>query len=132
MLAMSRIRLVSLSIAFLASAHAYAADSSRPNILLLWLDNVGYGDLGCYGKGEAKTPHIDRLAAEGVRCTDFYIASPSCSPSRGALLTGRHPLRNGLNYQLSTGEGGWTEGLPETEHIIPQYLKPLGYATGAF
>jgi arylsulfatase A-like enzyme len=107
-----------------------AAD--RPNILLLFLDNVGYGDLGCYGNRATKTPHIDRLAAEGVRCTDFYIASPSCSPSRGAILTGRHPLRNGLNYQLSSGEGGGTEGLPETEKILPHYLQPLGYATGAF
>jgi arylsulfatase A-like enzyme len=114
----------------LASASAVAA--APPNVLLLWLDNVGYGDLGCYGNAANKTPHIDRLAAEGVRCTDFYIGSPSCSPSRGALLTGRHPLRNGLNYQLSTGEGGYTEGLPESERIMPQYLKPLGYATGAF
>jgi arylsulfatase A-like enzyme len=75
---------------------------------------------------------MDRLAREGVRCTDFYIASPSCSPSRGALLTGRHPERNGLNYQLRTGEAGGAEGLPDTEKIIPQYLKPLGYACGAF
>jgi arylsulfatase A-like enzyme len=125
-------RTIALLVAANLAAVAGAADGPRPNILLLWLDNVGYGDLGCYGNRENKTPHIDRLAADGVRCTDFYIGSPSCSPSRGALLTGRHPLRNGLNYQLSTGEGGWTEGLPETEKIIPQYLKPLDYATGCF
>lgn len=109
-----------------------AAETRKPNFLLLFADNLGYGDLGCYGSKEAKTPHIDRLAAEGVRCTDFYIGSPSCSPSRGAILTGRHPERNGLNYQLSSMENMGGEGLPATEKIIPQYLKPLGYTCGAF
>jgi len=123
---------MTLLAALFLTSFASAAEPSRPNILLLWLDNVGYGDLGCYGNRLNKTPHIDQLANDGVRCTDFYIGSPSCSPSRGALLTGRHPVRNGLNYQLSTGESGYTEGLPESEKLIPQYLKPLGYATAAF
>jgi arylsulfatase A len=113
----------------LLSTEAYA---QPPNILLLFVDNVGYADLGCYGNREVKTPNIDRLAEEGVRCTDFYIGSPSCSPSRGAILTGRHPERNGLNYQLSVQENIGGEGLPLSERIIPQYLKPQGYATGAF
>jgi arylsulfatase len=91
-----------------------------PNILLIVVDNLGYGDLGCYGNHEARTPNIDRLASEGVRCTDFYIASPSCSPSRGAILTGRHPLRNGLNHQLSAEENVRGEGLSHNEKIIPQ------------
>jgi arylsulfatase A len=130
MLAQFRLAVLTLWVIGFASLPTIGAD--RPNILLLWLDNVGYGDLGCYGNHEVKTPNIDRLAAQGVRCTDFYIGSPSCSPSRGALLTGRHPIRNGLNYQLSTGEGGGAEGLPDTEKIIPEYLQPLGYATGAF
>jgi len=125
-------RSILFAIATLMGAASLAQQPPRPNILLLWIDNVGYGDLGCYGNKENKTPNIDRLATEGVRCTDFYIGSPSCSPSRGAILTGRHPLRNGLNYQLSTGERDWTEGLPPTERIIPQYIKPLGYVTGAF
>ncbi len=111
---------------------ARAEPPRPPNFLLIFVDNLGYGDPGCYGNRENRTPQIDRLARQGVRCTDFYIASPSCSPSRGALLTGRHPVRNGLNYQLSTGEGGGTEGLPAAEKIIPQYLRPRGYATGAF
>src|SRR5262245_47628329 len=106
--------------------------ADRPNVLLLFVDNLGYGDLSCYGNAAVKTPNIDRLAAEGVRCTDFTIASPSCSPSRGALLTGRHPERNGLNYQLSQPENLDGVGLPLTEKALPQYLKPLGYATGAF
>lgn len=108
-----------------------AADAP-PNILLLFVDNVGYGDLGCYGNQDVKTPHLDRLAAEGVRCTDFYTAAPSCTPSRGAILTGRHPERNGLNYQLSPEENMGGTGLPLTEKILPQYLKPLGYKTAAF
>jgi arylsulfatase A len=123
---------ITLLAALFLTSLATAAEPSYPNILLFWLDNVGYGDLGCYGNRLNKTPHIDQLAIEGVRCTDFYIGSPSCSPSRGALLTGRHPVRNGLNYQLSTGEAGYTEGLPATEKLIPDYLKPLGYATAAF
>jgi arylsulfatase A-like enzyme len=111
---------------------AVAADTAaRPNILLIFVDNVGYGDLGCYGNREAITPRIDRLAAEGVRCMDFYIASPSCTPSRGAILTGRHPERNGLNYQMSSNPGITGEGLPPSERILPQYLEPLGYACGA-
>ena len=106
--------------------------AKKPNLLLMVVDNVGYGDLGCYGNSAAKTSFIDQLAAEGVRCTDFYVASPSCSPSRGAILTGRHPVRNGLNHQLSAKENFRGEGLPQREKIIPQYLAPLGYVSGTF
>ena len=114
------------------TALSTASEPSRPNLLLLFVDNVGYGDLGCYGNRDAITPRIDRLAKEGVQCMDFYIASPSCTPSRGAILTGRHPVRNGLNYQMSSDPAINTEGLPVTERILPQYLKPRGYACGAF
>src|SRR5438128_1825266 len=102
-----------LVVSMLAVPALRAAD--RLNILLLYIDNVGYGDLGCYGNREVKTPQIDRLARGGVRCTDFYVASPSCSPSRGTILTGRHPERNGLNYQLSAMENMGGEGLPLSE-----------------
>ena len=71
---------------------ALAVDGGKPNFVLIIVDNIGYGDLGCYGNTVIKTPHIDDLARQGVRCTDFYIGSPSCMPSRGALLTGRHPV----------------------------------------
>jgi len=120
--------------AFIAATLAgnWAHAAAKPNILLMFLDNVGYGDLGCYGNRDAITPRMDRLAREGVRCMDFYVASPSCSPSRGAILTGRHPGRNGLNYQLTSNPNLTGEGLPLTEKILPQYLKPLGYACGAF
>jgi arylsulfatase A-like enzyme len=106
--------------------------SSRPNVVLILVDNVGYGDLGCYGNREVLTPNIDRLAREGVRATDFYIGSPSCMPSRGALLTGRHPVRNGLNEQLWRTPSTEQIGLARREVLLPQLLKPAGYATGCF
>lgn len=109
-----------------------ANGAEKPNILLMFIDNVGYGDLGCYGNAVNKTPHMDRLAKEGVLCTDFYIASPSCMPSRGALMTGRHPLRNGLNEQLYKIDELEQIALPHSERIIPSYLKEAGYATGCF
>ena len=109
-----------------------AQASEKSNIVLMFLDNIGYGDLGCYGSREVKTPRIDRLAAEGVRCTDFYIASPSCMPSRGALLTGRHPVRNGLNEQIWRTDSRDQIGLPHREVLLPQYLAEAGYVSGCF
>jgi arylsulfatase A-like enzyme len=107
-------------------------DSDKPNIVLMLFDNVGYGDLGCYGNRRVKTRRIDRLAAEGVQCTDFYTASPSCMPSRGALLTGRHPLRTGLNEQIWKVDEHEQVGLPRSEMILPRYLAKAGYTSGCF
>jgi arylsulfatase A-like enzyme len=104
----------------------------KPNIVIMFLDNIGYGDLGCYGNKLMKTPRIDRLTSEGVRCTDFYIGSPSCMPSRGALLTGRHPLRNGLNEQLYKIDETQQIALPHYEIILPRYLTEAGYVSGCF
>src|SRR5262249_28761306 len=70
--------------------------SRRPNVLLINCDDLGYGDLGCYGSTCNSTPTLDRLAAEGIRFDDFYMASPVCSPSRGAMLTGCYPPRLGF------------------------------------
>ncbi len=104
----------------------------KPNIVIMFLDNIGYGDLACYGNRLMKTPRIDRLASEGARCTDFYIGSPSCMPSRGALLTGRHPLRNGLNEQLYKIDELQQIALPHYEVILPRYLAKAGYVSGCF
>jgi arylsulfatase A len=109
-----------------------AANERPPNLLLIYLDNLGYGDLGCYGNREIQTPRMDQLAAEGVRCTDFYVVSPGCTPSRGALLTGRYPPRNGLVHQLVTTENWTGIGLPQRERLLPQWLKPAGYATACY
>jgi arylsulfatase A-like enzyme len=109
-----------------------AQPRAQTNLLLVTADNLGYGDLGCYGNTDIKTPHFDRFARQGVRFTNFYTSSPTCTASRAGLLTGRHPIRYGLNYQLSAEENKRGTGLPHGEKILPQYLKPQGYATGAF
>jgi arylsulfatase A len=110
-------------------AESTLAADRPPNIVLIYADNLGYGDLGCYGNTGVKTPRIDKLASEGVRCTQFYVVTSSCTPSRGAILTGRYPLRNGLSHQLVKDENWHGVGLPHRERIIPQYLQPAGYAT---
>jgi arylsulfatase A len=108
------------------------AGTEQPNIVLLYADNLGYGDLGCYGNEVIRTPRLDALSQEGVRCTSFYVVASSCTPSRGAILTGRYPLRNGLSHQLATTENWDGIGLPHRERILPQYLQEAGYATGCF
>ncbi|MBI5397001.1 MAG: sulfatase-like hydrolase/transferase [Verrucomicrobia bacterium] len=129
----TRITLAALAV-LLNAAGGFAASptQAKPNILLIYVDNVGYGDLGCYGNTAVKTPRIDRLAREGVRCTGFYVVASSCTPSRGAILTGRYPLRNGLAHQLVTTENWTGIGLPHRERILPQYLKDAGYRTACF
>ena len=73
----------------------HAADTRPPNVLLIVSDDQGYHDLGCYGGKDVITPRLDALAADGARLTEFYVTWPACTPSRGSLLTGRFPQRNG-------------------------------------
>lgn len=96
-----------------------------PNIVFIYADDLGYGDLGCYGSSIA-TPNLDRMAAEGMRFTQFYSANPVCSPSRAALLTGRYPTRVGVPRVLFPSD---TTGLPDSETTIAQMLKAKGYKT---
>ncbi|MCZ2074874.1 MAG: sulfatase [Bryobacterales bacterium] len=116
---------------FLKSATAAAlapvlpAAPARPNIVLIYADDLGYGDLGCYGS-PIRTPNLDRMAHEGMRFTNAYSANPVCSPSRAALLTGRYPTRAGVPRVLFPRD---TEGLPHSETTIAQVLKPAGYKT---
>ncbi len=107
------------------------AAQQRPNFVLIFADDLGYGDLSSYGATRHKTPHLDRMAEEGIRLTDFYVPMPFCGPSRGALMTGRYPFRNGLVSNPSPDVGLNTIGLPPSEVTIAEALKPLGYSTAA-
>ena len=108
---------------------APAAGEPPPNIVLVYADDLGYGDLSCYGNREFKTPHLDRLAREGVRFTDFYVAQPVCSASRAALLTGCYPNRIGILGALNPRA---THGINASETTVAEMLKGRGYATAAF
>ena len=108
---------------------APAADSP-PNLVIIVADDLGYGDLGCYGHPTIRTPHLDAMAAEGVRFTDFYAGSPVCTPSRAALLTGRLAVRSGMaNDKRRVLFPNSTGGLPQEEVTIAEALKGNGYAT---
>jgi arylsulfatase A-like enzyme len=104
---------------------------SQPNILLMNCDDLGFGDLGCYGSERNDTPVLDRLAAEGMRFTDFYMASPVCSPSRAALLTGCYPPRIGFGdlEGLPVLFPGQRIGLNPSEVTIASLLRSVGYVT---
>jgi arylsulfatase A-like enzyme len=97
--------------------------------VLIVADDLGYGDLGSYGAPDVKTPHLDRLAREGVRLTDYYANAAVCTPTRAALITGRYQQRVQLERPLDT-RGGIEQGLPVTGRSLPQLLKNAGYATG--
>lgn len=106
----------------LAATGAKAA-TRPPNVIVIYADDLGWGDLGCYGS-PIPTPNLDRVAAEGVRFTNFYSANPVCSPSRAALLTGRYPTRVGVPRVLFPND---RSGLAAGETTIAQMLKPAGY-----
>ena len=117
-----------------------AADSQRPNVVIIFTDDQGYADVGCFGAEDFKTPNLDQMAREGMRFTDFYVAGSVCSPSRAALLTGCYPQRVGIhdvNGPKLVGDPGWTQpmenvGLSDQEELISRLLKDAGYATGCF
>ncbi len=104
-----------------------AQPATPPNIILILADDLGYGDLGSYGAELIKTPHIDRLAEEGIRLTDFYASSNVCSPSRAGLLTGRYAVRDGLAARTVAVHD--TRGLPAETTTIATLLKAHGYRT---
>ena len=111
-----------------------SAGERKPNIVLIYVDDLGYGDLGCYGSDENDTPHVDQLALDGMRFTDYYSASPVCTPSRAALLTGGYPGRVGFDAFKESRTSwvlfpGFAEGLHPNELLLPEYLKWQGYAT---
>ena len=105
------------------------ATASRPNVVLIMTDDAGYGDFGAYGATDVKTPHIDGLARDGVRLTDFYANGATCTPTRVALISGRYQQRLPIEWPLGFREGDRDRGLPATGRSLPQLLKNAGYAT---
>ena len=114
----------------LLSTLASSAAEQPPNVIFMLTDDLGYSDVGCYGAGKVKTPHIDQLAAEGVRFTDFHTAASICSPSRAAFLTGAYPQRAGLYMGINPNRTAhWFLGLHPDEITIAEQFKQRGYAT---
>lgn len=108
----------------------HAAAAPRPNIIIIYADDLGYGDLGCYGHPTIRTPHLDRMAAEGMRFTQFYSAAEVCTPSRAALLTGRLPIRSGMcSNKRRVLFGNSAGGIPDEELLLSEALKAQGYRT---
>jgi len=129
-------RLVLAVAALLPSASAIAADVARPHVVFILADDLGPGDLACFGGTRARTPSIDRLAKEGIRFTQYYSASPICSPSRAGLITGMFPGRWRLTSFLQTRAGN--RGCEQADFLdpaapsLPRQLKSAGYATAHF
>jgi arylsulfatase A len=103
--------------------------SDKPNIVIIFCDDVGYADIGVFGAKGYETPNLDRMAAEGVKFTDFYAAASSCTPSRAALMTGCYPQRVGLPNVIGPDA---KIGISDQEQTIAETLKPLGYATACY
>ncbi len=115
------------------SSFLFAAGSlhaAKPNFVIIFTDDQGYGDLSCFGSKTIKTPNIDRIAKEGRKFTSFMVASPVCTPSRAALLTGCYPKRVGMHQHVLFPAS--TKGLNAKEHTIADHLKGQGYATACF
>jgi arylsulfatase A-like enzyme len=132
---------VPLVLAAAAAGALSAAETPRPNIVLILADDMGYGDLGCYGCPDIRTPNIDSLAKRGVRLTSFYSNGPECTPTRTGLLTGRYQHRvGGLECAIGLGNVGRYDdairlanqhelGLPADRSVLARSLKDAGYAT---
>ncbi len=110
---------------------ADATSASRPNVLLLLADDLGYGELGCQGNPQIPTPHIDALAHNGIRCTQAYVTAPNCSPSRAGLFSGRISTRFGYEFNpIGARNDDVGVGIPLTESMLAEQLRDAGYATG--
>jgi arylsulfatase A-like enzyme len=129
--AAATLRLVFVALCFAASAHA--AEQRPPNIVFILGDDLGYGDLGCFGQTRIQTPNLDRLAAEGMRLTQHYSGNAVCAPSRCVLMTGKHPghafIRDNRQVRKDV-EGQYP--IPQNTVTLPKLLKARGYSTGGF
>jgi arylsulfatase A len=127
-----RLTLLAALVALLLPSLFSGAERTRPNFVVIFADDMGWGDLGSFGNPVFRTPNLDRLAAEGQRWTQFYVAASVCTPSRAGLLTGRYPVRSGMTGPrgvLFPDSGG---GLPASEFTIAEALAPAGYVSAAF
>jgi arylsulfatase A len=111
------------------SSFTQTSSIDKPNVIIIFCDDVGYADVGVFGAKGYKTPHLDRMAAQGVKFTDFYAAAPSCTPSRAALMTGCYPQRVSLPNVIGPSA---KVGISSDEKTIAEVLKPLGYATACY
>ena len=120
----------------MVDTHARPPKSSQPNIIFVFCDDLGFGDLGCYGNRKIKTPHLDRMAKEGLLFTNFTVSSPVCSPSRVGVMTGQYPSRHGFHGHLASLKNNQSRGIPN--YLDPgvatmtKILQAAGYATGHF
>ncbi len=114
---------------FMSNSKKVNRESNKPNIILLFADDLGYGDLGCYGHPTIRTPNLDKMAAEGIKFTNFYSGSPACTASRYALLTGKYPVRSGFDWVLYPKS---PRGIHPKEYTLAEGLKNEGYATACF
>jgi arylsulfatase A-like enzyme len=123
-----------LALLLLLAGSLGAAD--RPNLVLIYIDDMGWGDFSCFGNQDASTPNIDRLAAEGIRYSQFYVNSPICSPSRTAVTTGQYPQRwritSFLNNRADNERRGMAQWLDPRAPVLARFLREAGYATGHF
>jgi len=128
--------LISVLFAGCGSAPESASESVAPNVVFILIDDMGYADLGSYGAEHPATPNLDRLAAEGTRFTDFYVASPICSPSRVGITTGRYPTRYGVTGHFASREQNRRRGMPDYLPVeapaIARGFQEAGYATAHF
>ena len=113
-----------------------AQSAERPNIIMVFIDDMGWGDFSCFGNKDASTPNIDRLASEGIRFEQFYVNSPICSPSRTALSTGHYPQRwkitSYLAHRTLNEQRGMAQWLDPKAPMLARSLQQAGYATGHF
>ena len=125
-----------LVLAAFACSASEAPAADRPNIVMVFIDDMGWGDFSCFGNRDARTPHIDRLAREGVRFEQFYVNSPICSPSRTALSSGQYPQRWRITSYLSNrdhnNKRGMAQWLDPKAPMLARSLQQAGYATGHF
>ena len=126
----SCLRLCMLSVLIVAAGRSVTAQS-RPNVIVIMVDDMGYGDLGCYGSKLIRTPRLDRMAADGIRFTDFYSGTSVCAPSRAALMTGLHTGHTAVrgNREIKP-EGQYP--LPDSSFTMAELFRGAGYATGGF